>query len=796
MATLWRKVLADFWANKTRTFLMVLTITLGVFSVGFVGNVGAMMNRDMDADFNSSSPSHARIYAEPLDEDWVRSLRKVPGVQDVEGRTQVTAQLVKADGEKVAIQFDAPKSFKTMRLNTLKPVNALDGVIPVPERKEVVFDSSAAQLGYQPGDVVEIELANGDKRELTFKGYVHDVTSFPYGMSGAVMAYVTPDTAEWLGGPDYYNELLISVSENPTDAQHVTDVAHVITERFKKSNELGGWQVSMFNPGHHFGWQVTQGVIFILSSLGWMTVILSAFLIVNTIVALMSQHVRQIGIMKAIGGGAGQIFSMYLALLLAFGLLALAISIPLAGWAAYQTGAFTATFLNYNLGPLLYDPGTVSMQVVLAFMVPLVAALAPLLNSLRIPVREALSNYGIGNVSSKSTQETIHLDFFPRPVLVSLRNAVRKKARLSLTLSALVLGGAVFIAVFNLWRTFDQTMQDVQGYFLADINFSFTGPHPFDQVKSIALKDPGVVGVEGWMSANAEILSADGKSSSEIVFMAPPSDSTLIQPILTDGRWLTPLDKNAVVIGNHLLKIRPDLKVGDWITVKLQNEKKQWEIIGIYRLPGNTSPPLIYTNYEYLSQLLHQTNKVYSLRVITSQHDAGTQKYISNELEDAFRHKNIPVGYIQQGAVWMQQQKSQTDILVYFMLVMAILIATVGGLGLMGMMSINVMERTREIGVMRAIGAADLDIQWIVLAEGLAVGLASWIMAALLSVPITYLLDYGVGLSIFQAPLGVLFNWNGSLAWLIGILLVAALASAIPAWRASRLTVRDTLVYE
>jgi len=359
-----------------------------------------------------------------------------------------------------------------------------------------------------------------------------------------------------------------------------------------------------------------------------------------------------------------------------------------------------------------------------------------------------------------------------------------------------VLGGAIFIAVFNLWLSFDQTMRDVQGYFLADINFSFTGPHYFEDVKAIALKNPNVTGVEGWMTASAQLMSASGKSSDEIALLAPPSNSTLIQPIITAGRWLNPLDKNAVVIGNQLFKVRPELKVGDWITIKIDNEEKKWQIVGVYRLPGNTNPPLLYTNYEYLSQVLHRPNQVYELRVLTSQHDAATQKAISNVLEQDFRRRNVPVAYIQQGAVWMAQQKSQTDVLVYFMLVMAVLIASVGGLGLMGMMSINVMERTREIGVMRAIGAADHDIQMIVIAEGLAVGLTSWLLAVLLSIPITYLLTYGVGLSLFQSPLPVMFNWTGSLAWLLGILLVAAISSAIPAWRASRLTVRDTLVYE
>lgn len=796
MSTLWKKVLTDFWANKTRTFLMVLTVTLGVFSIGFVGNMGAMMNHDMEADFNSSSPSEVTIYAQPLNEDWVRALRKVPGVGNIEGRTQMGAQLVQRNGEKIAIDFNAPKTFESMQVNTFKPVNALDG-IPSVAKKEVIFDHSAADsLGYKPGDAVLIELANGKQYTLTFKGYVHDVTTIPFAMGNTLVGYVTPETIEWLGGPDYYTQLLVSVSESPTNAQHVTDVAHAITERFKKDDSVGGGNIFMYNPGHHFGWQITQGVIFILSTLGWMTVLLSAFLIVNTVVALMSQHIRQIGIMKAIGGDNAQIFGMYLTLLLAFGLVALVISVPLAGWAAYQVGGFLASFMNYARGPIYFDPPTIIMQMLLAFMVPLVAALAPLLNALRVPAREALSDYGIGNASTRQLRENIHIDFFPRPVLISLRNTMRKKARLALTMFALVLGGAVFIAVFNLWLSFDRTMVEVQGYFLADINMSFTSLHYFDEVKAIAMKDPSVLGVEGWTTASAEVMSADGNSSNEVYFVAPPSTSTLIKPILTAGRWLTPEDKNAVAVGNHLLKIRPDLKVGDWITIKLQNEKKLWQIVGIYRMPGNNARPLIYTNYEYLSQLLHQRNKVFSLRITTPRNDAETQKAVSAELQDIFRKRNISIGGMEQGAVWMQQQKSQTDVLVYFMMVMAILIASVGGLGLMGMMSINVMERTREIGVMRAIGAADLDIQMIVIAEGLVVGLASWVLAIALSIPITYLLDYGVGVSIFQAALTPLFNWTGSVVWLVGILLIATLASAIPAWRASRLTVRDTLVYE
>ncbi len=150
----------------------------------------------------------------------------------------------------------------------------------------------------------------------------------------------------------------------------------------------------------------------------------------------------------------------------------------------------------------------------------------------------------------------------------------------------------------------------------------------------------------------------------------------------------------------------------------------------------------------------------------------------------------------QLGADFIQNQKSQTNVLVYFMLVMASLIAIVGGLGLMGTMSINVLERTREIGVMRAIGASNGDIQAIVITEGMVIGIISWAISILFSIPITGVLTYGVGLAILTAPMPAVYGASGIIAWLIFTVALGTLASALPARRASRLTVRDTLAYE
>ena len=285
-------------------------------------------------------------------------------------------------------------------------------------------------------------------------------------------------------------------------------------------------------------------------------------------------------------------------------------------------------------------------------------------------------------------------------------------------------------------------------------------------------------------------------TGTQIMFVAPPSNSTLIKPIIAAGRWLKPGDENAIVIGNQLLNAFPNLKVGDWLTIKINEKDTQWHIVGFYTITGNVNPPLIYTNYEYISRLINQPEQVYSLRVITTSHDAAFEKIVNNQLQAAYKANGVQISTTQLSADFIQGQTAQTDIFVYFMLVMATLIALVGGLGLMGMMSINVLERTREIGVMRAIGASNWNIQTIVIVEGMVIGLISWIISIVLSIPITAVLCAGVGMAILTTPMPPVYGWTGIVAWLIGTLLIATLASALPAHRASSLTVRDTLAYE
>jgi len=795
MSSRWKKVWADFWSAKGRTFLTIMTIMVGAFAVGFNSNLGLYMNESMDGDYLSAQPSEAEVYTSSFDDDLVRMAASVPGVNGVEGSSSINARILHTDGTYIDIRFTALENPSGQTLNLLKPA-AGEASIPLYGEKETIIDASALSLGYQPGDTLVIELDDGKRREVKLAGYAHAVTGFPYGMAKIVFAYVTPETIEWMGGSRNYDMLAVSVAENPADAAHVTEVAQAVADRMERAGETI-YFVNVYQPGHHFAWNITQGIFFVLSILGYLTVLLSCFLIVNTVTALMTQQTRQIGIMKAVGGDTLQIAGMYAMLILGFGLGALLIAIPLANAAAESIGRGMAEWLNFNAEPYVGYQSSIIQQALVALAVPLLAAIYPIYNSVRVTVREALSDYGLGG-SAKPRKDSVNKNatLIARPIRISLRNTFRRRTRLALTLFTLVLGGAVFIGVYNLWESFDQTIKDIQGYFLADINISFGHGYRFDKVSAMAESVPGVESVEGWLEYPGTLKMGDEDKGTQILFVAPPATSTLIDPIITSGRWLEPGDENAIVIGNHLLNMFPDLKVGNWLTIEANGKETDWHIIGTYSITGNVSPPLLYVNYEYISRIVGEPGQVYALRVLTTDHSAATQKRVNEQLQAMFKERGVQVTSTTLGAQFIEDQKAQTDILVYFMLVMASLIAVVGGLGLMGTMSINVLERTREIGVMRAIGASNLDIQTIVIVEGMVIGILSWAVSIFVSIPITNALTYGVGMAILTAPMPTVYGVSGILVWLIFTIALGTLASALPARRASKLTVRDTLAYE
>ena len=135
-------------------------------------------------------------------------------------------------------------------------------------------------------------------------------------------------------------------------------------------------------------------------------------------------------------------------------------------------------------------------------------------------------------------------------------------------------------------------------------------------------------------------------------------------------------------------------------------------------------------------------------------------------------------------------------VVVAFLILMALLLAAVGGLGLTTTMSINMMERVREVGVLRAIGASNVSVRQIVLAEGIAIAAVSWGVGTALSFFISPLFSAQLGLALIKIPLRYQYSFAAAGIWFFILLAIAIVASLGPARNAVRLTVREVLAYE
>ncbi len=806
----WRKVIHDLIDNKTRTLLVVFSIAIGVFSIGVIAGTYVIISDDMNTSYAANNPMNVEIRTSYFNNDVLASVQDMRGVKEAEGRNIFTVRVRPAGTTKWMIfNLVAIEDYEETTINRLRPVSgAID-----PGKGEILLEKKATQkITAEIGNDLEIQLDDGSIKKLTITGVVQDQTTSAGDFLASPFAYISVDSLTSLHQPDFFNRLFV-VSENGQDDEDFLRQFSTELKDKVENNNVVVVRTRTLKTNEHPMASIVQAILGILFALGILILFLSSSLIANTLSALLNQHLRYIGVMKLIGGREKQILNMYVVLIVIFSLISLAIAVPLGGQGAYALSAYVADMLNFSLMYYRIVPLAVIIQIVIGLGVPLLVGLSPILKGSKITIQRALSNDILQSdketnsqadqthleAESKQSKITLYLAkrgiHLPRPLLISLRNIFRRKSRLMLTLFTLTMGGAIFIAVFNVRVTLHDYISQVGKYFAADVTLDFDEPYRLNKVEQEALNVPGVIRTEGWAFADGEALFPDGTTGDNMIILAPPADSTLVSPILVSGRWLRPGDEKSLTISENILKKFPSLKPGDTIRMKVYGKESDWQVTGIFKFVDQQGT-VAYSTYEYISKITHLANKSYSFRVVTDQHDVKYQQMMGEKLDQHFREQGYKLKEAQTGVSSLKTASESLDILVNFLLIMAILTASVGSIGLTGTMSMNVMERTREIGVMRSIGAVDKVIMRTVIVEGVVIGGISWLLGALLSFPITYMLATIISLAIFNSPIDVKITWDGFVLWLLLVLVLSALASILPARNAARLTIREVLSYE
>ena len=806
----WRKVFHDLVGNFSRTALVVISITVGVFSIGVIVGAYFIISNDMSASYAANNPMNIEVRTTNFDDSLIQVVKNIRMVKYAEGR-RVFSMRIRVPGTSNWEGFNvvAIDDFSKININLLTLVSGTN----LPGKKQVLLEWKTLQnLNVPVGATLEFQLDNGTIKTLTVAGIVQDPATGAGDFLAQPFVYITTSTLSYLRQPDSFNRLYVTLSQGNNDTAILRQTSAEVRDKIEK-NGVGVLRARSSKTNEHPMASTVEAVLGILLALGVLILFLSSSLIANTLSALLNQHLRHIGVMKLVGARRRQIFGMYIVLILSFGVIALLIAVPLGGQGAYMLSDFIAGKINFNLLGYRIIPFALVIQVLVGLAVPLLAGLVPVLNGSRITVLRALSGDTATEEHKKAAAGTTHESgwdrmqlrlnrglarrgiHIPRPLLISLRNTFRRKGRLALTLFTLTMGGAIFIAVFNVRTTLHNYIGNIGNYFLADITLDFTQNYRLNEVERAAMQVPGVTDIEGWAYVSAEILYPDGTAADNVTVLAPPADSKLVSPIIVAGRWLEPGDEKSITISSAIYSKFPDLQPGQTLRLEINGKKDDWTVLGIFKFV-NQQGTIAYSTYEYISGLTHTSNRSFSYRVVTDRHEPAYQQMMADRLDRFFRDKGFHINAARTGQSTLKTASESLDILVTFLLIMALLTALVGSMGLAGTMGMNVLERTREIGVMRSIGAVDSVIMRTVILEGVVIGGISWLIGSMLSIPFTYMLSGIISLAIFGSPIEVNFTAAGFIIWLLVVLALSAVASILPARNAARLTIREVLAYE
>jgi putative ABC transport system permease protein len=524
-------------------------------------------------------------------------------------------------------------------------------------------------------------------------------------------------------------------------------------------------------------------------------------LVVNAISALITQQIPQIGVMKLIGARRWQIMSLYMVTVLVYGVIAILIGIPLAILTAQLLmKTLVAGILNVMADSLAVPVGLVAVQAVVGLLLPLLAGLAPVIKGTRITTHKALNDVGMETGAfGQSWVERIlgrlqRVLSLRRPMLLAIRNTLRHRGRLVQTLVVLVVGTALFISVLSLWASVNATLDGFMRYHQYDVSLSLERPYRMARVEQIVHQVPGVAEIEGWSIGRATRLRPDGTESESLRVYAVPDGTSFMDPQVSDGQWLPVGTRNALVINSDVADKEPDLQVGDEMVLDIDGREAVWHVVGI--APTESRGPMIYMADNDWAYATRTPGQISHLQVRTTRHDAAFQTEMEQVLFQHFEDNGLEVASTKTTGVLQQENQILFTIVVAFLVLMALLLAAVGGLGLTTTMSINVMERVREIGVLRAVGASNGSVRQIVLLEGIAIGVLSWVVGTLFSFPISRFMSEQLGLALIKVPLSYEYSSLAAIAWFFVLLVVAVVASLGPARDAVRLTIREVLAYE
>jgi len=505
--------------------------------------------------------------------------------------------------------------------------------------------------------------------------------------------------------------------------------------------------------------------------------------------------VRQVGIMKTLGARSFQLAWQYLALVAPLILLATALALPVGTAIGRWVVQYHKTMLNIDVADWTVPRSLALGEVLFALGIPFLAMALPIVRAARTSVRKAIQDPGI--IAPRGPiRLTSRLIKMPgnRRWTFALRNTFRRPWRLSLTLLALSAGGALLLTAHNNYESLMRVIDAALAARGHDVEVQLQRPAPAAELEAVAGGVPDVEIAEAFRRAGVNLVANDGGSLAvregrRMLLCGYPEGTRLLKLPLQGGRWPGPNDGNAVVVNRHVQESSPGLRVGGDITVKFRDRQTRVRVVGIVEEIGT---PVIYAAFPIFENMTGLGDASALLRVKTQ---GDRPELVAGALEQALLDARLTPSFVNTRGEFRASLEEHFAVVTGVMKMIALASALVGAITLIATVSLGVLERAREIGVIRALGARPRAVVALFLVEGGAVAFLSAVLSVTGGVVFARLLNgmaerqllhVAVPLYVSRAGLGLLFC--GVFVVILGVWLSVN--------RILRLSVRDALAYE
>lgn len=814
MSLLTVKLARDLKATWPRVLMMVIAIavSLTVFSSMLYAQTTAA--REIRGAYADTEPASATIVLDrPVTAERMAALaaeaREQPGVIAAAGRTQFNSEEVRVNGQArdVPIQVFAAAPDDPRELARF---DVQDGRWPPRPDEILIGGDSLTLLDVAVGDTVSVQTPSGDSLSLRVAGVVYDPSLAPAVQEQRGHAYVSTAALVTVGEP-VFDQLKLQVADTgettpSRDREAITTVAAEVGESMRGQG-LAVREVQVPEPYKHPHQGQADALLGALLVGGAAALLLSTILVANMLNGLFTQQIPEIGIMKAIGARTSRVARLYLTLTLLVALVATLLAL-LPGILIGR--AFVPVVFDFlNIEPVSLAPPwwTYALVLTAGLVLPPLMALVPLVKTSRTTVRAAIDHRGLGGESRTATRLLAFLGRVPRldrGLVMALRNTVRRPARFLLSVGLLASAGVLFVAGMSTRDGLVAVAEESKAKRTWDVEVRLATPRPVDELAAIVTGASGVVRVEGWARAETGVADAGeipttrtypDQGHGSVALTAIPDDTEMqTVPKLRDGRWLRPGETGAIVLNQIARKNTvPDIRAGETVQLSVGGRPTTWRVVGIAEERGGDAGA--YVTAAGLAKATRRPAQVNLLRVATQSHDEQTRSAVAKNVAKLLTSASVEVREAASVTASEELTEGHLEPIVLILLMVALSMGVVGAIGLASTMSTNILERTREFGIMHAIGARPKSVRRIVVAEGVFIAIASCLVAVIPTLALTKVMGAGLGNIFMSVALPFRISLVAAAIWLVLVIVGAVLATEAAASRASRLTVREALSY-